>query len=231
MTAASGQFDRGEVEGNTFNSMETAFQIYDCLYATGFPMKRFILFFSAALLVGRVTLCAEDAKPQGLPEQSAPVDSSKTAVPQDQPATPQQPPALEQPISLIPEALPNTPKKSGSDDTAPKTAGKKSKTTPKEDFSADAVKKRIRLREIKTQALKDEAIQLELETANAAKTDSDKRAALKRYYNLLCDRMLKIDSSLKTEIEARRHNYLARYDQNRVRTSEEASDFDLRNAQ
>ena len=194
------------------------------------------------LLVGKLTLCAEDTKPQGLPEQTAPANSAAQPAPQDQPAAapdqsaaPQPSGALDQPISLIPDAIPNTSKKSSSDDvgtgTATKEAGKKSKTPAKVDYSADAVKKRIRLREIKTQALKDEGVQLEMETANAAKTDSDKRAALKRYYNLLCNRMIKIDPSLKTEIEARRHSYLARYDQNRVRTAEEASGFDLRNAQ
>ena len=204
-------------------------------------MKRFILFFSAALLVGRLTLCAEDSKPQELPVQSseAAPAASATPAPQDQgapqpsaapdaSAAPQPPAALDQPISLIPETLPNTSKKSSSEDTGTKDSSKKSKSknAPKENYSADAVKKRIRMREIKTLALKDDKIQAEMETAMAAKTDSAKREALKRYYNLLFDRMIKIDPSCKEEIEARRTSYLNRYDQTRLRMVEETLDFD-----
>lgn len=200
-------------------------------------MKRFILFFSAAVL--GATLYAEDTKPQAAAPAESPaapassdVSAGSTTVPTDQSTTqPDQQPGSEQPasdqnISLIPESLPNSSKKGPSQKSEKsKVSDKKGKSgekgKEKENFSADAVKKRIHMRQVKNQALQDEKLLAEMDVAQTAKTDDEKRAALKRYYNALCDRMLKIDPSLKEEVEARRADYLSRYDQHRVRTASE----------
>ena len=187
-------------------------------------MKRFILFFSAALVAGGLSLSAQEAKPQGLPEPPLQAAPSPEAAPEKQPA------ALDQTISLIPETLPNPSKKASSEEKEAKPKGKNSQNA-KVDFSGDALKKRIRMRQVKNQALKDDRIQAQMDAAVAAKTDPEKRASLKRFYNSLFDRMIKIDGSLKPEVEQRRHTYLARYDQNRIRSAGESSEFDLENEQ
>ncbi len=202
--------------------METAFQIFRCLYASRLPMKR--LFISAALLMGSIpVISAEEFKPQGLPEPPVQAVPASTQV-----GAGSQSAALEQPISLIPESLPDPSQKPAPDGAAFKETEKKLKKA-KEDISADALKNRIRFREVKNQALKDDGIQAEMEAAKSAGTDAEKKAALKRFYNRLFDRMLKIDATLKEEVEARRKSYVSRYDQKRVRAAGEATEFDLKN--
>ena len=83
---------------------------------------------------------------------------------------------------------------------------KQSKTlTTEEDL-----KSRIRFREVKTQALKDPEVQSEWARARAAKTDPEKRDAMREYYTRLYGRMLKIDHSLAERIEAHKKLSFAR---------------------
>src|SRR5205807_2995709 len=76
------------------------------------------------------------------------------------------------------------------------TKAKKSKTSE----AADALRERIHFREIKTRALNDERVQAEFDHARAAKTDSERREALRQFYAALYSRMLKLDASLKAQI-------------------------------
>ena len=241
MSAAHCGLDRGEPGEETLGGgdrelvwrpnsrfpMETAFQIFRCLYASGLLMKRFILFFALLSLpvFAEETTLPAPAQPSAQPE-AAPSPASAPAVPESQPA------ALDQPISLIPEALPEPSKKPGSNDSSYRESDKKAKKFKDDsrvspvDLSADELKKRIRFREVKNKALVDDRIQADMEIAQAAKTDKEKREALKSYYTKLFDKMLKLDPLLKPEIEARRKTYLARYDQNRVRAAGEPLEFD-----
>ena len=75
----------------------------------------------------------------------------------------------------------------------------------------------IAYRKAKTKALRDEKVQEALAEADSAKEDATKRAALKRYYTLLADRMLKIDGSIKKLIADRLKQSLLELNQNKVR--------------
>jgi hypothetical protein len=76
---------------------------------------------------------------------------------------------------------------------------------PKRDKTSEAENElatRIRLRELRSKALKDPKIQAEWERAHTVKTDAEKRASLTSYYALLYTRMAKLDGSLKQRITA-----------------------------
>jgi hypothetical protein len=90
------------------------------------------------------------------------------------------------------------------------------KPTDKTAAAEDALQKRIKLREAKTKALRDPAVQAEWEKSLKAKTDYDRREILTNYYTLLCARMVKIDGSLKTEIDTLRDTYISEITQKRV---------------
>ncbi len=127
-------------------------------------------------------------------------------------------PALEP--ALIPETPESMPKPEGSAIEEPKTEKQekdKAKVKPNKTAAAsDEMATRVRYRQIKTRAMKDPAIQAEWETAQAARTDYEKREALKRYYALLYSRMEKMDKSLKKEIEARKPMTVRRLQQTRI---------------
>jgi hypothetical protein len=80
----------------------------------------------------------------------------------------------------------------------------------------DQIKLRIRLREAKTKAQRDPAVQAEWDRSNAVKTDYEKRAVLKGYYKLLAARMTKVDPTLKGAIDKQLQESLARLEQNRI---------------
>ena len=100
-------------------------------------------------------------------------------------------------LGLIPEAREIAPKPKSKSALPPK---KKSST----EQESDDLQSRIRYREAKTRALQDPKVQLEWDRAQTAKTDPEKRDALKGYYKLLCDRMVRIDSSVKPRVETLR---------------------------
>jgi hypothetical protein len=208
-------------------------------------MKRFIFIFSAALLTGSLPLLAEDTSqaagsdsPAATPAPAAATATTAPSTAAGAPAAPSASPAaeksktspsdlppdlkpapLDQPIGLIPETVPDTKKPAGPVDAVVKEAEKKLKK--KEDLSADSIKRKIHFREVQNQALNDDRIMGEWETAQAAKTDMEKRTVMKSYYNHLFDKMLKIDPGLKLEIEASRKSRVNRYNQNRVRPAGE----------
>lgn len=82
-------------------------------------------------------------------------------------------------------------------------AMKQSKTLETE----EDLKGRIRFREVRTLALKDPAVQDDWTRAQAAKTDPQKRVAMREYYTHLFARMLKIDGTLAKRIDT--HKALA----------------------
>ena len=69
--------------------------------------------------------------------------------------------------------------------------------------STVSVADNIAYRKAKTMALHDEKVQEALADVNAARNDPDKRAALKRYYTLLAEKILKIDGSIKKLVATR----------------------------
>jgi hypothetical protein len=158
-------------------------------------MKTILILLVAA--VSALPLCAQETT-EPLPAQ-APAGSTAAG-----------------PETLIPEPPPLVPK-SGADESnavpSPDQAFKKSKTGS----AISDVEQRIRFRKAKTQVLQDAKLDSLRTEAYNARTDVEKRAMLKSYYTQLFDRILKIDSSLKPEVERRRKVALARVDQSRLR--------------
>ena len=109
------------------------------------------------------------------------------------------------PLSLIPESpIPVAKPK-------PKPAPSPEKKSSTEQASDD-LQTRIRYREAKTKAMQDPKVQAEWDRAHAVKTDAERRAALKSYYNLYCDRMEKIDPVVKPRVELLRKSLAWRFD-------------------
>jgi len=77
-------------------------------------------------------------------------------------------------------------------------------------------KLRVRFQEVKSVALKDEAIREMKERANRAKTDEDKRAALREHYKMLFAKIVSIDAELAERCALMETAYLRRLAQFRV---------------
>jgi len=172
------------------------------------PMKFFTATFFAALLLAITTTMAQD--PNTVP------------IPDKQPTEPQPLPLAQPsptPFSLMPDNMPPPVEKPSHRSTEPTKPGpaapsvKKNKTEATEDDTAD----RIKFREAKTKALRDEKVQQLSALVDAAKSDPDKRAALRQYYTVLYARILKIDGSIKKLVSQRLTASLQTLDQSRVR--------------
>ncbi|MFY8215503.1 MAG: hypothetical protein ACOVMP_02755 [Chthoniobacterales bacterium] len=77
-------------------------------------------------------------------------------------------------------------------------------------------KLRVRFQEVKSVALKDEAIREMKERANRAKTAEDKRAALREHYKMLFAKIVSIDAELAERCALMETAYLRRLAQFRV---------------
>jgi hypothetical protein len=120
------------------------------------------------------------------------------------------PPATEP--GLIPEAPDAKPR-----GKAPAKSEKKSKTQVAEEELAQL----IQFRQAKNRALvSDPSLQTEYHDANAAHTDAEKRAALKKYYTRLYARIRKLEPRVKKLATEREQLALRRLEQRRVSPSE-----------
>jgi hypothetical protein len=103
---------------------------------------------------------------------------------------------------LMPDQTPSLVKPEAAPDEAPATDPdkKRTKTSKTEAFEQDQAVK-IRFRQVHTQALADRNVIALWDKANIQRKDADKRAILKEYYKQLYARMMKIDPTLKTQID------------------------------
>jgi hypothetical protein len=163
-------------------------------------MKRIHVLFAAAFAIAPALIAQEST-------QAAP--GRLQLAPAAAPATPA--PAAEPEVTLIPEQVPQNPKPA----PAPK-AEPKSKT----EESAEELVERIHFREARIKALRDPQVQAEWETAAKARTDYEKREALKRYYKLLYSRIIKIDATVKKTSDLRQTAALRRLEQTRIDPTE-----------
>jgi len=134
---------------------------------------------------------------------------------------PAQPPSSQ--IAVPPAPLPLIPEQ-------PEAARKSKSTTKKTEVrtdrkssteaAVDELQQRVKFRQAKTRALYDPAVQAEWERASAARTDFEKREALKAYYRALFNRMRRIDSSLKPRIAETEQRALHRLTQTRIDPTE-----------
>lgn len=73
-----------------------------------------------------------------------------------------------------------------------------------------------RYQQVKLQALKDQAIRGMRDRADVARTDEDKRAALREYYRMLFAKIVTIDPELQDQTDVLEQAYLRRLGQYRV---------------
>ena len=75
---------------------------------------------------------------------------------------------------------------------------------------------RIRYREARNRAATDANVQAAWEDSREAKTDFEKREAMKRYYNTLYKKMLALDKGIAPLVKERQRVALHRLDQTRI---------------
>jgi hypothetical protein len=119
-------------------------------------------------------------------------------------------------VPLIPQEVAPVEKPRGRAIEQKSTTIKRTKT----DESTEELNQRIRFREARTKALREASVQAEWEKSLQARTDLEKREALKRHYQLLFARMTKIDGSLKKLIDERKLLALRRLEQTRIASTE-----------
>ncbi len=123
-------------------------------------------------------------------------------------------PALEPEVTLIPEPVKKEEKKPEPVEKPEKA--EKSKTAE----SSEELIARIHYREAYTRAQREPKVMAEWERAAKAKTDLQKREALKTYYTLLHARIVKVDPSVKKTSDLRRAASLRRLEQTRIDPTE-----------
>lgn len=84
---------------------------------------------------------------------------------------------------------------------------------------AEKLRQLVRLRQIRTIAQRDPLIQNEKRRAEAARTPEGRRTLMRNYYFLLYQRMVKLEPSLKEDLQLDLVTKLARYEQRRIRPS------------
>lgn len=122
-------------------------------------------------------------------------------------------------IPLIPESPERTVKPKGSR-AAELEPEKPSEKKNKTEVAETDMKERIRMRQLKTRALNEPALQSEWQRAQSMRTDATKRDALRNYYRLLYARMTKLDPTIKKRIDTELSISLRRLSQDRLNTSE-----------
>jgi hypothetical protein len=132
------------------------------------------------------------------------------------PPSPLAPPPISEieTLPLIPEGVEQReqPKGMGTALAEPK----KNKTSEAE----NELTARIRMRELKTRALRDAKVRAEWDRAQTARTDAEKRDALTAYYTQLYGKIGQFDGSIKKRAEALKEASIRRITQRRVAPSE-----------
>lgn len=143
-------------------------------------------------------------------------------------AAPQIPPASSPGLPLIPEAPQQSLEKPTDQSSG---AGQSSTKAPKplSDKTAmaeDKLKKEIALRQAKTKAQRDPALQALFAQALAAHTDFEQRKLFLDYYNGLVDRIVKLNHGMtKEEVDSMRALYTNRFVQVRIRPTIDPATF------
>lgn len=175
-----------------------------------------VLFVLAAATFLSSAVAQDAPKPQFRSNDSAPKESAP------QPAPAAAPAAQKEPLGLIPETLEPAPKPKGSllvepmETVTDAVEQKIDKTTA----AQDELNARIKMRELKTKVDRDPKVVAELERANTAPTDYEKREAMRSYYTMLYDKIAKLDPSLKKRADEARVRMTHRLDQTRIAPTE-----------
>lgn len=171
---------------------------------------KFCLSLTAAVLTS-TSLAEDPTAPRLRPTPPAPVEEPKVA------------PLPPDTLGLIPEAPEPVKKPKG--EALKEPTEKVDRTTAAE----NELGSRVRLRELTTRVRQEPKIVAEWERANAAKTDYEKREALKSYYKQLYDRIVKLDPSLEKRVMEIRAKSLHRLAETRVDPTEPIDPADRTN--
>ena len=109
--------------------------------------------------------------------------------------------------SLLPDDVPEPAKRNAQ--TRPRTVLKPPTTSVDLDL-------RIRYREARNRAASEQTVQTAWEDSRTAKTDFEKREAMKRYYTALYKKMLALDKAIAPLVTERERVALRRLDQTRI---------------
>ncbi len=132
-----------------------------------------------------------------------------------------------EPATLIPEPPPLVPPASSTSEAAELPSAQKAFQKSKTGIAASDLEQHIRYRKAATQALQDPKLHEMKVAAYAEKTEPAKRAGLEKYYAALYGRILKIDGSLKPEVEKRKSVALGRLQQSKLRATGTDQEFDF----
>ena len=154
---------------------------------------------------------AQDAKPEEKPESEAskpelpalPAPEDESDLLKGQPGG-----RLKPAPSVLPDNVPPSAKRSPE---KPRTGTSLKPPTTSEDLDL-----RIRYREARNRAATDANVQAAWEDSREAKTDFEKREAMKRYYNTLYKKMLALDKGIAPLVTERQRVALHRLDQTRI---------------
>jgi len=131
-----------------------------------------------------------------------------------QEAAPSPAPAPQPEVTLIPEQVPEQTKGVAPEMSEPEKSGKGDKSKTSE--TVEELELRIHYRQAYTKAQRDPKVIAEWDRSAKARTDLEKREALKSYYKLLHARILALDSSVKKVSDLRRGLSLRRLEQTRI---------------
>ena len=154
---------------------------------------------------------AQDAKPEEKPAPEKPKIELPALPAPDEAADPtkgQPSGRLKPEPSVLPDDVPPLAKR---DANQPHT-----RTALKPPTTSADLDLRIRYRDARTRSATDPTVQAAWEDSRAAKTDFDKREAMKRYYNTLYKKMLALDKSIAPLVTERQRAALHRLDQTRI---------------
>jgi hypothetical protein len=139
--------------------------------------------------------------------------------PELQPAQPA--PAPQEGLGLIPEAPEPAPKPRGTALVEPRAALERATGTIDRTAAVqNEMAERVRLRELIVKVRKEPKVAAELDRAETARTDLEKREALKNYYTLLYDRVAKLEPKLKTRVTELQRRSINRLTQTRLDPTE-----------
>ena len=135
------------------------------------------------------------------------------------PPSPLAPPPIaeSEALPLIPEGVEQREQPKG---TGTGTALAEPKKINKTSEAENELTARIRMRELKTRALRDAKVRAEWQRAQTARTDAEKRDALTAYYTQLYGKIGEFDGSIKKRAEVLKEASIRRITQRRIAPSE-----------
>lgn len=164
--------------------------------------------------------------PGGAPEATA--TPSASPAPSSPPSADTAQPGINEPTPLIPQqGFGPAPKEAPSPEVPAAPAGvpQVTPTPAPAKGTAEALRRAVRMRQLKTQVEQEPEVVHWLEVANCARTAEGRRVAMRNHYTLIAQKVEKLDPSLKNGMEAWLYPLLFSEEQHRVRPSKLIEDI------